>query len=229
MAEQKKRRARDPVSTRADILEAALTLLAKDGLEAVSLSGVAALAKVNRGTAYQHFETRESLLAAALQLVSERMFEAVFGDADVLAERDVKKVDMVETTESLARFAMENTELCRIWLMQLLAMPDPSRDPFWREYSGSIGRFAQTDLAEPGIDVDVWALISLAGQFLWPVWSRSQERGAREKEHLVERFTNEMLRLSVHGAIKPDKVPNVMARLAWSSEREDREKRQATN
>ncbi|MXO89962.1 TetR/AcrR family transcriptional regulator [Pontixanthobacter aquaemixtae] len=229
MTRQGKRRARDPIATRADILDAALTLLAKDGLEAVSLSGVATQAGVNRGTAYQHFETRESLLAAALQLVSERMFEAVFGDSNILAERDVRKVDMVETTENLAIFAMENTELCRIWLLQLLAMPDPSRDPFWREYSGSIARFAETDLAKPGIDVDVWSLISLAGQFLWPVWSRSQARSEEEKEQLVQRFTNEMLRLSVHGAVDPEKNPSVMARLAWSKGRGDREKRKATN
>ena len=59
-----KRRVRDPAATRETILEAAANLLAKDGPEGVSLSAVAHLAAVNRGTAYQHFETREKLIEA---------------------------------------------------------------------------------------------------------------------------------------------------------------------
>ena len=80
MAEKPKRRSRDPEATREAILAAARTLLAKDGPEGVSLSEVAHLAGVNRGTAYQHFETREKLVEAATEHVSDRMFRAVFGE-----------------------------------------------------------------------------------------------------------------------------------------------------
>lgn len=214
MANGVKRRARDPQATRADILEAALSLLAKDGPEAISLSAVAVLAGVNRGTAYQHFETRENLVAATLEEVSQRMFRAVFGDPEVIGERDVEKVDMVETTERLANFAMQNSDLCRIWMLQLLAMPDPSSDPFWREYAGSIGRFAQTPLAEPGIDVDAWSIISLAGNFLWPIWARSHSQSEEERQALASRFTREMLRLSLHGTLVEAQSATVVARLA---------------
>ena len=79
MAETRKRRARNPEATREAILVAAQTMLAKDGPEALSLSKVAVLAGVNRGTAYQHFETREKLVAATIDWVSDQMFEAVFG------------------------------------------------------------------------------------------------------------------------------------------------------
>ena len=51
MTTKPKRRARNPVATREAILAAARTILAKDGQEALSLSKVAVLAKVNRGTA----------------------------------------------------------------------------------------------------------------------------------------------------------------------------------
>jgi hypothetical protein len=37
---------------------------------------------------------------------------------------------------------IENPELCRVWLMQLLASPDPSGDKFGREYHGSLETFA---------------------------------------------------------------------------------------
>lgn len=214
MAIQDKRRARDPEATRADILEAALTLLSKEGPEAISLSAVAVLAGVNRGTAYQHFETRENLVAATLELVSDRMFRAVFGDPDVIGERDVEQVDMVETTLSLANFAMDNPDLCRIWLLQLLTLPDPAQDPFWREYAGSIARFARTNLAEPGIDVDVFSIISLAGNFLWPVWARSHSQSEEERQALAHRFSREMLRLSLHGSLDEAHNPNVAKYLA---------------
>ena len=77
MANGVKRRARDPQATRADILEAALSLLAKDGPEAISLSAVAVLAGVNRGTAYQHFETRERLIEETIAYVSDKLYRAV--------------------------------------------------------------------------------------------------------------------------------------------------------
>lgn len=209
MANPVKRRARDPQATRADIIEAALTLLAKDGPEAISLSAVAVLAGVNRGTAYQHFETRENLVAASLAEVSQRMFRAVFGDPETIGERDVEKVDMIATTERMASFAMENTDLCRIWLLQLLASPDPSADPFWREYVGSIGRFAQTPMAEPDIDVEVWSVISLVGNFLWPVWARAHSHSDAERGALKDRLTHEMLRLSLRGTLNKDNNSNV--------------------
>jgi len=135
----------------------------------------------------------------------------------LIGERDVEKVDMIETTERLATFAMHNPDLCRIWLLQLLAMPDPSHDAFWREYAGSIGRFAQTGLAEPGIDVEVWSVISLAGNFLWPVWARSHSQSEEERLALAHRFTCEMLRLSLHGTLDEAHNRNVADYLAKGS------------
>ena len=214
MVEASRRRVRDPEATRADILEAALVLLSQDGPEALSLSAVAVKAGVNRGTAYQHFETREKLIHETLQEVSNRMFFAVFGDPEAVGERDVEKVDMVETTSRLANFAMENPNLCRIWFLQVLALPDPSADPFWREYVGSIGRFAGTPAAKEGIDVEVMSLIFLAGNFLWPVWAQSHSQDDEERTALADRFTREMLRLSLYGSVNPDQVPDVVEALS---------------
>lgn len=213
MTEPRKRRSRDPVATRAAILEAACSLLAKDGPEGISLSEVAILAGVNRGTAYQHFETREKLIDATLEHVSEQMFRAVFGDPETIGERQVENVDMVDVTERLAFFAMDNPELSRVWLLQILSMPDPSHDPFWREYAGSIGRFARTDLAQPNIDVEVWSIISLAGYFLWPVWARAHSQSEEERKAQAHRFSQEMLRLSMYGTLNAVKLPDVAAQL----------------
>jgi AcrR family transcriptional regulator len=203
------RRPRDPQATRAAILEASCSLLAKDGPEGISLSEVALLAGVNRGTAYQHFETREKLIEETVAWVSDKMYRAVLGDPADAEKREVANVDMADVTNRLACFAMENPELCRIWLLQILSAPEPSADPFWREYAGSIGRFAQTDMAQPNIDVEVFSILTLAGNFLWPVWARSQSHGDEARQHLSQRFVREMLRLSLYGTVRPETQPGL--------------------
>jgi len=213
MAAAVKRRARDPAATRAAILEAASNLLAKDGPEAVSLSAVAHLAGVNRGTAYQHFETREKLIQATIDWVSEHLFRAVFGDPETVGERVVEEVDIADLTDRLAAFAMENPDLCRVWLQQVLASPDPANDPFWREYCGSLKRFAATDLAEPDVDAEVVAVLNLAGVFFWPLWARAHAEDEKTRRKLARRFADEMLRLSIHGTMKAQAFPEIVKRL----------------
>jgi AcrR family transcriptional regulator len=213
MTQPNKRRVRDPIATRAAIIEAACTLLAKDGPEGISLSEVAKLAGINRGTAYQHFETREKLIQATADWVSDKMFRAVFGDPATIGERQVEEVDVADLTERLHIFAMDNPELCRIWLLQLLSSPEPSRDPFWREYEGSLARFAATDLAQPGIDTEALSVINLAGAFLWPVWARSHAHGDDERRTLALRFAREALRLSMYGSLQSERFPDIARRL----------------
>lgn len=213
MEAKTKRRVRDPAATRETILEAASNLLAKDGVEGVSLSAVAHLAAVNRGTAYQHFETREKLIEAAIQWVSDKLFRAVFGDPSTLGERKVERVDVAALTDRLCDFAMENPDICRVWLQQVLASPDPSQDPFWREYCGSLRRFAGTDLAEPGIDSEVLSVVNLAGVFFWPILARAHAAEDAQRTELARRFSHEILRLSMYGTMKAEAFPGVAERL----------------
>lgn len=212
-----RRRVRDPVATREVILDAASNLLAKDGVEGVSLSAVAHLAGVNRGTAYQHFETREKLIEATIQWVSDKLFHAVFGDADEVSDLAIKDDDISSLTERLSDFAMENPEICRVWLQQVLASPDPSQDPFWREYSGRFGEFAATNLAEPGIDVEVLSVVNLAGVFFWPILVRAHAADDRQRSELTRRYSREILRLSLYGTMRSDAFPELAGRFRKAS------------
>src|SRR3546814_13206138 len=101
------------------ILEAAGTLLAKDGPEGLSVSQVAQLAKVNRGTAYQHFQTREQLVEATTGWVSEQLCQAVFGktaagkraEGRLSAEEQAQLADpRGGVVEHMSKFAMANPE-----------------------------------------------------------------------------------------------------------------------
>jgi len=212
------RKKRDPERTREAILEAAREVLAQDGKEGLSVAQVAQRAGVNRGTAYQHFQTREQLIEATAAWVSDKLFRAVFGDPslprDLQAEAlKVDATDIEVVQERLAAFAMENPALGRVWLFEVLSSNRPANDPFWRQYASSFERFAKTKLAQPGIDVEVLSVLFLAGTFIWPVWARAHARSAKERQEMAERFTREVLRLTLHGTLRPEKYPDLAARL----------------
>ena len=203
------RRKRDPQSTREAILEAALQQLSQDGKEGVSVAQVAQRAGVNRGTAYQHFQTREQLIEATAAWVSDKLYRSVFGDPAVAREQPVESVSVAGITEQLAEFAMENPEIGRIWLFEVLSSRRPTNDPFWQQYVTNFERFAKTNLAQPGIDPEVVSVLLLAGAFLWPVWARAHARSAKERQQMAKRFTREVLRLCLHGTLRPEKYPDL--------------------
>lgn len=216
-----RRRTRNPAETRRLILEAATSLIAQQGIDAVSLSAVAHLAGINRGTAYQHFPSRDELVAAAMQSVSDRMMRAVFGPPEAVVERRVEDVDVPATMYRLVAFATENADLCRSWLLQILASPDPTADPFWREFHGSLHRFTETELAQPHVDSDAMGVLVLSGIILWPVWVSAHAADEGDRAKLALRMSREILRLSMFGSMKPEKFPEVFARLSRPISPED--------
>jgi AcrR family transcriptional regulator len=201
---------RDPQGTREAILEAAGIQLAKDGPEGLSVSQVAQRAGVNRGTAYQHFQAREQLLEATTAWVSEKLMHAVFGKSPGDPAGDMEDPEVV--AQHLADFAMENPELGRVWLFEVLSSSRPASDPFWNRFKTNFEKFAQSDLAQPGIDTEVFAVLILIGTFLWPVWARAHARSAKERQQMAKRFSGELLRLSLHGTMRPDKFAELDSR-----------------
>lgn len=196
------RRKRNPDKTREAILEAARLILALDGKEGLSVAQVAQRAGVNRGTAYHHFQTREQLVEGAAVWVSEKLYRSVYDDPAYLAILSAQ-TGAESFTMRLAEFAMENPELGRVWLFELLRSQRPATDQFWRQYASNFERFAQSDLAPQGIDAEVVSVFMLAGTFLWPVWAKPRARNARERKQQAKRFARELIRLSLHGTIRP--------------------------
>ena len=207
------RRKRDPQGTREAILEAARQELAQDGKEGVSVAQVAQRAGVNRGTAYQHFQTREQLIEATASWVSDQLYTAVFGNQDRAGEQPVEKISIEAITRHLAEFAMENPEIGRVWLFELLSSRRPANDRFWQRYLSNFEQFTKTDLAQPGVDAEVVTVLTIAGAFLWPVLARSQTRNAKEREQMAHRFSREVLRLSLHGTLRPEKFRDLESRV----------------
>lgn len=211
---RRRHRAADPANTREAILQAARKCLAHDGPEGLSLAEVARIAGVNRGTAYQHFETRDKLIEATAAGVSERLFQAVFGAVGATSERRAGEVDIAALTDRLAGFAMGNPELCRAWLLNVLSSSEPASDLFWREYQSSAERFDRTEFSRGGVDTEVLSVIMLAGTFLWPVWARARYGDQPGLGVQAQRFAEESLRLSMYGNLNPARYPKIASRLS---------------
>jgi len=206
----KRRRPRDPTATREAILAAARTVLASDGRDALSLTKVAHLAGVNRGTAYQHFKTREDLVKATVAWVSEHLADTVFGEPDESGSvPDATQRPVYEVITGLVEFAVENPGLGRIWLFEVLASENPGEDVFFRRFELATRELADSGYGEEGIDAEALSVIMLGGYFLWPLWVRAGARTKKEREAMAQRMRREVLRLSLHGILRAEKFPHL--------------------
>jgi AcrR family transcriptional regulator len=212
----RERRKRDPESTRNSILEAAVSVLAQDGAEALSVSSVAKLAGVNRGTAYQHFQVREELIRATLERVSHQLLDAVFEGGDLGGERPEGLLEpdlahlpdvinrMAAFNLRLAEYAIENPEIGRIWLFDVLSRENPREDVFYKRFEQALHTLAASDASENDMDVEVLAVLMLTGYFLWPVWVRSHAKSKKARKLMARRYASEVLRLSMDGVLRAD-------------------------
>jgi AcrR family transcriptional regulator len=209
-SEKRVRRKRDPPVTREAILEAAREVLSQDGKGGLTYSQVAQRAKVNRATAYQHFHTHEKLLEATAAGVSAKLCRAIFGDPEAANDQLGEPINIESVIAKLADFAMEYPALGRVWLFQALSSRRPANDPFWREYLSRFEQVAKTESAQPGIDVEVSAVLILAGVFIWAAWASPCARDAAERKEMAGRFQREILRLCLHGTLKPEKYEDLV-------------------
>ena len=67
-------RGSNPVETRRQLVEAAVTVFAERGVEAATLEQICAQAGFTRGAFYANFESKDELLAAALVRLHEQFF-----------------------------------------------------------------------------------------------------------------------------------------------------------
>ncbi len=203
----------DPDATRREILQAALEVLAKDGPESLSVAEVARRAGVNRGTAYQHFPTREDLAHATASWVSERMYQEFYGDLEQLEEvNEVYPPDLA--LERLSDFAMNNPELSRAWLFDVMSTQGNVTDKFWKKYVEELGEFTQSGYGREDMDVEVFAFITLASALLWPIWVGAHAKNSKARDKMQQRFFDEMMRLVLFGSLVPERHAKLIKRFS---------------
>jgi AcrR family transcriptional regulator len=206
-------RRRNSVGTREAILDAARAILAQDGKKGLRVSKVASLARVDRGTAYRHFPTRAELIEATMESVSDKIFHAMYGNLSQVIGQTADSDAVKGVTELLVDFAVENSDLSRAWLTELLSSQRPVGARLWQAFESRLQDLAKTDCARPNIDTEVASVLMLAGIFIWPVWAGVHARDSGERRAMTKRLAREVLRLSMHGTLNPEKFPRLDAYL----------------
>jgi len=178
------------------------------------VSAVAKLAGVNRGTAYQHFHSKDELIEATLGRVSEHLLEAVFGGEQAQNSAALSLTDlgtehmpevvngMIQFNLRLADYTIENPEISRIWLFDVLSRDNPRDDVFYKRFEESLNNVILSEACEPGVNTQAHAVMLLAGHFMWPTWVRSQASSKKERREKAQSFAKEIVRLSLNGVFK---------------------------
>lgn len=193
-----RQRTRDPEATHEAILAAAQAMMTEHGPQGLTVSDVARRAGVNRGTAYQHFPTREQLIAEVLERLgrsTKRMLDATAPPA--LSDRIDDTVDHF----------VAHPELVRVSLFRMLAgIPHPSGD-LWDDYVARVRQLAASPGSREGIDPEMLAVVLLGATMLWSLRVQS---GA-ESAAATERYRRELKRLMLDGVVRRESHGDLVA------------------
>ena len=188
-------RASGVAETRQAIMAAASELMAERGPEQLTISEVARRARVNRGTAYQHFRTREELISAVREAFAQRLAELLAGGGGV-----------DDRIDRIIEYFVAHPALARLWIYELLSDEPHRSSPAWDAYVSRVDAFAKSGAARQGIDAGMMAFILVAAPLLWSLWSRA---GAGGEQAQTARFAREFKRLLLFGALRAESWPEL--------------------
>lgn len=195
----RKARIRNPVLTRARLLQATVELLAQKGADGLSIKEAAELAQVSRGVAYQHFKHRDHLLREAKIWMTERVLESIQA-SDVAAPDDV----LLHT----ARLVLQNRDAATLLMSDAIAGRELSLDhPITRIVRQSLEQMKRSGEAREDIDTEILTYIFLGMNSTLVMLSRIPNTNT---EDLAQRFTRELSNFMRHGifaAAEPARVP----------------------
>jgi AcrR family transcriptional regulator len=204
-----KTKSRNLARTRKQIIEATKTLLASEGVEAVSVAKVARLASINRSTAYDHFKSREALIDAALDAVGEQLQEAIFSSLPVDRTDEGLNEHGKKTLDELALFFVRNARLAAIWLEEFIRRKRKN-DPMVTGWLKATQYFVGSSYGRPDVDAEVLTLSMLSTYLIWPLWIDSDQLSPDEQRVMAMRLSNELLRHALFGAMQPERLPKLV-------------------
>jgi AcrR family transcriptional regulator len=198
---------REPGATYLAILDAAEALMAERGPEGLSVSEVAHRAGVNRTTAYQHFRTREQVIAAVTARLSseaKRILEA--------------EMSLGERIDHVVKLHLERPEIARLWLFHMLSDIPLPQDESWERFLNGLRLLAASERTQPGIDAEMLGCVLVGATLVWSLLARRGPKGVAGASEETERFTRELKRLLAFGVLKPAEWPEIIASIAPPAE-----------
>jgi AcrR family transcriptional regulator len=181
-------------------METARRLIAAHGPNAVTLSKIAREAGINRATAYQHFRNRDSLISAVMADAAQQASE-------------IFEVELPLSTriDYMVGYFMRNPDISRLWMYQTLAQVPLSDENGRERYLLAMHAFANSPIARDGIDAEMLGEILVCAMLVWSLRVKGRGTGRTNERIATMRFTREMKRLLLYGAIKPAKSREMVA------------------
>lgn len=190
---------------RSRLIDAARDVLIRDGEVAVNVSEVARIAGINRSTAYKYFGGRDDLVHAVISEIGVEMRDYI--KASGLGGVREDGADFAARSHALQFFIMRNRELCRAWVIKALISGRGAEDSLCRQIIELETSLIGDEAKLQGFDPEVLAVICLAAIFIWPLWNDTENSNKASREKLAERFTKEFTRLTLFGALNPERFP----------------------
>jgi AcrR family transcriptional regulator len=194
VTELRPRRRRDPAGTYNAIVSAARGMMAERGPESLTVSDVAQRAGVNRGTAYQHFRTRNELIGAVMARLAD--------ETSRMLTADLPAGDRID---HMVAYFLQHPEIARLWMHQMFANVRLPNRTGWQRYMQAMQTLAASERSQPGIDAEMLGHILLAATLVWSL------RGHRAGAEATRRFVRELKRLLLFGVMRPERWPELAA------------------
>jgi AcrR family transcriptional regulator len=194
-----RRRRSDAISSRAALLEAARSLFAERGPEALTVVEVARRAGLNRSTAYQHFKTRDDLVRAVGDAFA-REVRALFARPRTLGDQ----------IESFVHYIRGRPDISRLWMYYLLGDRNENAAG-WEDYIRAMERLASSPKTRDGIDPEMLGVIGMTSALVWSLMVRQRTDSNDAALEQTQRFARELKRLFLFGALRPEDWPELTA------------------
>lgn len=124
----------DPETRRRMIAEAVLTLIAREGLDAVTVREVAAEAGVSAGMVQHHFRTRDEMLQFACEYMLEQTRDRIAGLIAALPEPKAPRMILGAMFREMLPLDDAKRNGVRVWMAYLArAVVQPELEAFMRE------------------------------------------------------------------------------------------------
>jgi AcrR family transcriptional regulator len=179
------RRHRTFFETHQQMIDTAVRLISQKGAEALSNAAVARAMGINRTTVYYHFDSREALLKAVRIWSAEQLSRAFSQQAP-----QHQRIDFI------THFVLENPELIKLWIEELLAPGDIRQSyPFWDALVSGIKSSSAGKGSHAAVDAEVYSVMLLTSAIIGPRVFRNRVAPQEDTESIVRRFREERQRL----------------------------------
>jgi AcrR family transcriptional regulator len=186
----KKKRIRNPVETRAKLLQATIELVTEKGAAALSLKEAALRADVSRGVAYLHFDDREQLLNEAKNWISEGLLDGV--------KRFERNASLHDRTFHTTKLVLSHPEASKLMITAAMGGTDLDHGhPLYKLVLNMLKELKASGRARTDIDVEILTYI-MFGSIASTIMLGAQ-RKRDNVDTLAERFANEWNRILQEG------------------------------